>query len=997
MTMFRMLWSGLLFHRRAHLGAGLGAALCAMVLSGALLVGDSLKGTLRSQAEARVGRVRSALLGGEKLFRSQLAEEVGPRTTPVLMLRGSISKADGGGRLNRAQVLGVDGRFFELSQAGERRVLGPGDAAVSAALASRLGVVPEDFLVLRVEKPALFSRDAPLSGEEDALESIRVRVIAVLDDAHFGRFSLQANQVPPATVFVGLETLQNRLDVAGKANLLLSESLDAEGLRRAVVSKWSLEDLGLQKRALSDGVEVRSPRVFLDPPLVAKLPPGRAVLTYFVNAIANEEGEEGARATPYSMVTAVEPGSVPFVPSDLAEDEIVVSNWLSEDLQIEPGALVELRFLVMGAHRKLEEHSAHFRVRDIVPSGSEGWDGTWMPDFPGLADAGNCREWKPGFALALDKIRDKDEAYWKQFRGTPKAFLSLRAARALWANRWGDTTALRYPRGAEPSESQVLGVIRPEDAGFQFVAMRERAQEATRAPVDFAGLFVGFSFFLVTAALVLVGLLFALMVENRGSEAGVLLSLGWSPARVRALFLGEGLVVVLLGGGVGAVLGMGYTRAVLYALSSVWRDATAGTQINFHANAASFVAGALGTVGAALVCMGWVSRRIWRQPARRLLAGECFSSGAAFGGLEGGGHAGRSGPLWMVAACSLAGGGLVGGGLLLKRTDPEWFFGAGMLLLIAGVGFAYRMLGRLASGRVRGIRQMAWRNLGRRMGRSAVLVGVLASGAFLVLSVEVFRKKEGSLETAAHSGTGGYALWGELSSPVYEDLNQVSVRDQLGLGGESVRQVTLLRKREGDEASCLNLNRALEPQLLGVPSLEWEKRGAFRFSAAGQSWAVLRSPLQDGTIPAVVDEATMRWALQKKVGDILMLPDGRGGRARLRIVAALQGSLLQGALMIEEADFVRLYPDLGGYRALLVDADAQELDAVRSGWSRALADRGLELVRSSRRLAELDAVANAYLSIFQVLGGLGVLLGTLGGGVVAARNIVERRSELALL
>ncbi|MEY5027506.1 MAG: hypothetical protein RLZZ244_3034, partial [Verrucomicrobiota bacterium] len=554
MTMFRMLWSGLLFHRRAHLGAGLGAALCAMVLSGALLVGDSLKGTLRSQAEARVGRVRSALLGGEKLFRSQLAEEVGPRTTPVLMLRGSVAKADGGGRLNQAQVLGVDGRFFELSQAGERRALGAGDAAVSAALASRLGVVPEDFLVLRVEKPALFSRDAPLSGEEDALESIRVRVIAVLDDAHFGRFSLQANQVPPATVFVGLETLQNRLDVAGKANLLLSESLDAEGLRRAVVSKWSLEDLGLQKRALSDGVEVRSPRVFLDPPLVAKLPPGRAVLTYFVNAIANEEGEEGARATPYSMVTAVEPGSVPFVPSDLAEDEIVVSDWLSEDLQIEPGSLLELRFLVMGAHRKLEERSAHFRVRDIVPSGSEGWDGTWMPDFPGLADAGNCREWKPGFALALDKIRDKDEAYWKQFRGTPKAFLSLRAARALWANRWGDTTALRYPRGAEPSESQVLGVIRPEDAGFQFVAMRERAQEATRAPVDFAGLFVGFSFFLVTAALVLVGLLFALMVENRGSEAGVLLSLGWSPARVRALFLGEGLVVVLLGGGVGAVL-----------------------------------------------------------------------------------------------------------------------------------------------------------------------------------------------------------------------------------------------------------------------------------------------------------------------------------------------------------------------------------------------------------------------------------------------------------
>jgi ABC-type lipoprotein release transport system permease subunit len=52
---------------------------------------------------------------------------------------------------------------------------------------------------------------------------------------------------------------------------------------------------------------------------------------------------------------------------------------------------------------------------------------------------------------------------------------------------------------------------------------------------------------------------------------------------------------------------------------------------------------------------------------------------------------------------------------------------------------------------------------------------------------------------------------------------------------------------------------------------------------------------------------------------------------------------------------------------------------------------------TSRRLAELDAVANAYLSIFQVLGGLGVLLGAVGGGVVAARNVVDRRGELALL
>ena len=50
-----------------------------------------------------------------------------------------------------------------------------------------------------------------------------------------------------------------------------------------------------------------------------------------------------------------------------------------------------------------------------------------------------------------------------------------------------------------------------------------------------------------------------------------------------------------------------------------------------------------------------------------------------------------------------------------------------------------------------------------------------------------------------------------------------------------------------------------------------------------------------------------------------------------------------------------------------------------------------------RRLAQLQAVENTYLSIFQVLGGLGLLLGSAGLAVVVARNVLERRREYALL
>jgi ABC-type antimicrobial peptide transport system permease subunit len=48
-------------------------------------------------------------------------------------------------------------------------------------------------------------------------------------------------------------------------------------------------------------------------------------------------------------------------------------------------------------------------------------------------------------------------------------------------------------------------------------------------------------------------------------------------------------------------------------------------------------------------------------------------------------------------------------------------------------------------------------------------------------------------------------------------------------------------------------------------------------------------------------------------------------------------------------------------------------------------------------LAEFNAVENTYLSIFQLLGGLGLILASVGLGLVVLRNVLERRGELAML
>jgi len=62
-----------------------------------------------------------------------------------------------------------------------------------------------------------------------------------------------------------------------------------------------------------------------------------------------------------------------------------------------------------------------------------------------------------------------------------------------------------------------------------------------------------------------------------------------------------------------------------------------------------------------------------------------------------------------------------------------------------------------------------------------------------------------------------------------------------------------------------------------------------------------------------------------------------------------------------------------------------------------LQDVGLELTSAVQRLDAFNAVENTYLGTFQILGGLGLLLGSAGLGVVVLRNVLERRGELAVL
>lgn len=1020
MTFTKWVMRSLCHYWRLHLAVGLAVAVATAVLTGALVVGDSVRATLRYALDARLGHVNWAVAAQERFFTESLGQrlsEAVAESAPVLQMRGIVAKGDGSVRVNQVHILGVDDRFFLLSLAGETPTgFGEEGVVVNAALAARLqiGTGEATEVVVRVDKPGVLSRDlvlAPIAGHTIAA---RLQVLGVADDAHFGRFSLEANQQVPLNVFVPLAWLQRQLEREGQANLLLiksrSDEQPADTLDLALHEGWHLADAEamLEPLAGQEILELRSARVFLDRPLSHAAgvvhPEALPLLTYFVNEL-----RVGDATTPYSMVTAVD-GRGPFtdiLPVDLKDDQIVINQWLADDLQADVGDTLTLTYYLPGGRQPLEEVQGRFLIRRVVPLRGVAADPSLMPDFPGLADAENSRDWDPGLPIDLDRIRDKDEAYWDDYRGTPKAFVTLAAGQAMWANRYGDLTAVRFPvapAGRDPLVESLQRQVDPASLGLFPTPVRAVGTRARSGGTDFGQLFLGLSMFLIAAGILLTGLLFVFAIESRRSQTGMLLAIGFPARRIQRLYLLEGSLVALLGAIAGTCLGLLYTRLLIYGLSTAWQGATAGTAIRYAASLQSQGIGLVAGFLVALLAMAWALRRQMSGSAHSLLTGsESFPTPQPYiikrrwGG-------------WVLSMLSLGGALLliVGGPSLGSGAMAGAFFGAGALLLVSVVtwiGMALRRLGARPYGQLRSLPSLALRNSARRWGRSLAVVGMLACGVFMVVAVGANRKDLGAGAEKRSSGTGGFTLYARSSVPLVQDLNTDIGRQAWGLETAVLNETRFvaLRVRDGDDASCLNLNRAQEPRILGVRVDALAERGAFAFQQIQQMeyverpWDLLRQDLGDGVIPAVGDYPTVFWGLGKTIGDDLIYRSRDGRDIHLRIVGMITSSILQGNLIISEAAMRRYFPEVEGYRAWLIDTPSDTQAQVSEHLTQRLTHAGLSVETAVGRLMTFARVENTYLSIFLVLGGLGLVLGCAGMGIVVVRNLLEREGELAML
>jgi hypothetical protein len=354
-------------------------------------------------------------------------------------------------------------------------------------------------------------------------------------------------------------------------------------------------------------------------------------------------------------------------------------------------------------------------------------------------------------------------------------------------------------------------------------------------------------------------------------------------------------------------------------------------------------------------------------------------------------------------------------GFALPQAQAGAFFGAGAALLVGALLWLASWLrasdARAITGRgAWAVARLGFRSAAFRPARSVLSAALIASAAFIIVSVDAFRREGSDLTPDPQSGTGGYVLFAESELPLLHNPNEPSGREALILQAPEIAQLrfTRFRVRPGEDASCLNLYRPTNPTII-APESGFIESGRFTFASSmaesdaerANPWLLLRRAFDDGAVPVVADATSMQYVLHVGVGDTFSIDTGGERPLVLRFVAALRDSVLQGELVMSDEAFVRQFPQQQGYRLFLVDAPSvgtlDDARALAGLVERELQPFGVDATVTSERLAAFHQVENTYLSTFQALGGLGLLLGTIGLATVMFRNVLERRRELGLL
>ena len=805
---------------------------------------------------------------------------------------------------------------------------------------------------------------------------------------------------------------------------------------------------GTNEELESNYWQVTSTTMILEPAIDAAVretigKDGLVSLTYLANSIRRREGPiEGKVAEiPYSTITALGPDPRRCGPlrtldapqdrladgdlkgeataGQLADDQIVLNRWAADRLGAHVGdELVVTYFAPETTHGETEERNVTFRLRAILdltePSQPYRRNRTarfrappvpandpWLtPEVAGVTDQESVSSWDPPFPFDASRMDREDDEYWKSYRATPKAFIGLATGRRLWGSRFGESTGYRVPASDAATRRQVRDKLltalqaRNEAIGFQFRDLRHEISSAAGGTTPFDVLFLMFSGFIVAAALMLMALLFRLATEQRATQLGLWKAVGATHRRLRATLMRESAITIVCGTLLGIGGGLAYGWLLVYLLRTWWVAAVASPFVTYRVDTVTLLAGAAFGAIFSWATLRWSTRVLGMTSPLSLIDGH----------LDDQPDTSRR-PVWLVTVVLLSAAVVaLAGTQLTGEMQAATFLGSGALIVWGLLLLLRRkMTTRRESTHPMTVYRLATSWLQTHPTQTMLTAALTGWASFLIVSVSMFHV-EPSL-----SGTGGFRLWADSTQPIFENLNNNVVRAVQGqefIDQLAGTRIFSLRLVTGEEASCRNLYRTTRPRILGLSDslidyLQQPDRTQFHWGMETdrKGWTALRDPISADVIPVVIDQNTARYALRlyRGIGEEFTVRYDAGREVRFRVVGLLANSLLQGSLMVHEQQLLDHFPDTAGYQYFLIDAPDERVGNVTRQLESHFGDQGLDVHDAQSTLGELLAVQNTYLSSFQSLGLLGMLLGTAGLAAVQIRSVMRRRSQLALL
>ena len=973
--------------------------LLSAIITGSLLTGFSVKRSLMKSAEVRLGNTGLMISSGLRYFQPGLAERLskkaGIKSTPILETNGFCRNLKTGTKSLNINIYGIYEDFFTF-QGIDKIILKPGEVAINSALAKQLKIVPGDEINISFRQLSDIPANSPFAPTVES-SSLVLKTGIILDPDQGGNFSLGISQLTPENVFINMQDIANVIGSKDKVNrILVSSTADISEEKALASLKRTLlpGDAGLSIRKISktDETEIVSSRIFIDQAVYDEikgiLPSGQPVLTYLANSFSIK-----GKSTPYSFIASVDPS---FQNDIQTGNKIVINRWMAEDLNASVNDTITLTWFTPGKISELEETSERFSISKIVDQKGMFSDSLLMPEFPGIAGKESCSDWDAGVKIRMDRIRKKDETYWSEFRGTPKAFISYEKGKAIWGNNFGPLTAIRFPSTVNKEEiiAKITGNLEPGKCGFVVRNLKSDMISAARNSVDFTTLFISLGFFIILACIILLLLNVNAFFDSRKKQISILFALGFRNSWINKLLFFETGLIAISGSFAGSFLGLFINWLIINGLNTVWIGAVQTDTLTAFSDPGTVMAGFGITVILTLVFLFFRLRK-YAEKLSHIKSGAHSFTSLKFNSIL----------LFSFAFITLL---LLIGLFLSGITSALVSFSAGSstFLTLILLWRQYLLRGFLFRKRKPGsIINITGRYFSFYPSHALAPILFIAAGLFAVIITGINRLEINERNLGASGGTGGYLLWAETAIPVKENLNSLPGRKNFGLDDGPASGLTFIQgmRTLGDDASCLNLNHITSPPLLGIDPTPFIEKRSFSFSSLitladkSNPWAILTRETGGNISYGVADQTVLEWGLHKKTGDTLKIKTESGQLLNVIIAGGLESSVFQGYLLISEENSKKYFPSVSGSSVFLIEGSAEFSDKYIEILNNSFENYGISVVLTKERLSSFFKVTNTYLSVFTVLGGLGMILGIIGLGFVLKRNYNLRKKEFALL